>query len=40
MCGPPARAEITLAEAKQLLYDWLAAKKEWYAQQAVSKRDA
>ena len=30
--GPPARIEITLVEAKQLILDWLAAKQEWYAQ--------
>ena len=30
--GPPARIEITLAEAKQLILDWLAAKQSWYAQ--------
>ena len=30
--GPPARIEITMAEAKQLLLDWLAAKQQWYAQ--------
>ncbi len=30
--GPPARTEITLAEAKQLILDWLEAKKRWYAE--------
>ena len=30
--GPPARIEITLAQAKQLILDWLAAKQSWYAQ--------
>jgi hypothetical protein len=35
--GPPARTEITLAEAKQLILDWLAAKKEWQAQRAAAK---
>lgn len=30
--GPPARIEITLAQAKQLILDWLAAKQRWYAQ--------
>ncbi len=35
--GPPARTEITLAEAKQLILDWLAAKKRWYGEH---RRDA
>lgn len=30
--GPPARTEITLAETKQLILDWLEAKKRWYAE--------
>ena len=38
--GPPARTELTLAEAKQLILDWLAAKKEWKARQAASKASA
>lgn len=29
--GPPARTELTLQEARQLILDWLAAKKQWYA---------
>jgi hypothetical protein len=35
--GPPARIEITLAEAKQLIEDWLAAKNAWKAQRAAAK---
>ena len=34
--GPPARTELTLAETKQLILDYLAAKKEWRAQQAAT----
>ena len=34
--GPPMRTEITLAQAKQLILDWLAAKKEWQARQAAT----
>lgn len=32
--GPPERTEITLAQAKQLILDWLEAKKKWFAQKA------
>lgn len=32
--GPPPRIEVTVAEVKQLLLDWLAAKKKWYEQKA------
>jgi hypothetical protein len=35
--GPPARTEITLAEAKQLILDWIAAKKKWREEQALRK---
>ncbi len=28
----PARTEITLQEARQLILDWLEAKKKWYAE--------
>ena len=31
----PARTEITLGEARQLILDWLAAKKRWYAEHAA-----
>lgn len=34
--GPPARAETTLAELKQLIHDWLAAKEQWQQQQAAA----
>ena len=30
--GPPARTELTLAELKQLLLDWLEAKRLFYAE--------
>jgi hypothetical protein len=30
--GPPARTELTLAEAKQLILDWLEAKRRFYAE--------
>jgi hypothetical protein len=36
--GPPARTELTLQEARQLILDWLAAKKKWYAEREASKR--
>lgn len=35
--GPPARTELTLTEAKQLILDWLAAKEAWKAQRAAAK---
>ena len=31
----PARTELTIAEARQLILDWLAAKKRWYAEHAA-----
>jgi hypothetical protein len=30
--GPGPRTEVTLAEAKQLVLDWLEAKRRWYAE--------
>lgn len=38
--GPPARAETTLAELKQLIHDWLAAKQQWQAQRTAAKAAA
>ncbi len=38
--GPPARAETTLAELKQLIHDWLAAKEQWQQQQAAAQAAA
>jgi hypothetical protein len=38
--GPPARTEITLAEAKQLILDWIAAKKQWRERQAANQAKA
>ena len=35
--GPPARAEFTLAEFKQLILDGVAAKEQWHAQQEAAK---
>jgi hypothetical protein len=35
--GPPARTELTLAEAKQLILDWIAAKKKWREEQGARK---
>lgn len=35
--GPPRRTELTLAEAKQLILDWLAAKKDWFDRQKAAK---
>ncbi len=33
----PARTEITLQEARQLILDWLEAKKKWYAEHPKGK---
>lgn len=30
--GLPARTELTIQEAKQLILDWLEAKRRWYAE--------
>ena len=38
--GPPARTELTLAELKQLIHDWLAAKEQWQQQQAAAQAAA
>lgn len=38
--GPPLRAEITLAELKQLIPDWLAAKQHWQEQKAAAQAAA
>lgn len=35
--GPPARTELTLQETRQLLLDWLEAKKRWYAEHPQSE---
>ena len=33
----PERTEITLQEARQLILDWLEAKKKWYAEHSKGK---
>ena len=33
----PARTELTLQEARQLILDWLEAKKKWYAEHSKGK---
>lgn len=38
--GPPARTELTLAEAKQLIVDWLEAKKKWHAEHRADSEAA
>ena len=38
--GPPARTELTLAEAKQLILDWLAAKKDWFDRHKAAEADS
>src|SRR5262249_49801373 len=37
--GPPARTELTLAEARQLILDWLAARKRWQVEKEHRRGD-
>lgn len=34
--GPPPRTELTLQEAKQLILDWLEAKRRWFAEKKAA----
>lgn len=34
--GPPQRTELTLQEAKQLILDWVEAKRRWFAEKRAA----